>query len=275
MAQFFLRWTLFAVAVFAVGPLAGSLFEGLYAVNGAPAVTMLVSASPASTVFATVAAFAIAAIYGLVTARLVGAAFGFFTTGAILAWAAWQAGPVSEILRAAGANAPLTTFAIEGLILGLAGAGLAWLQVRIARPVTADQAKPTEPLISTDSAVGLLVTILVGAAVAWILAREGRKGQTIAAAGGAALLAATAARGFAHNCATVSFFLGIALLAAIGPVATGLIGGADILAHAYANTLFPLGWISPLDWIAGAFMGIPLGMTWAGSMIEKQAPATA
>jgi len=42
---------------------------------------------------------------------------------------------------------------------------------------------------------------------------------------------------------------------------------------AIGGDLFTLAMPMPLDWLAGAFWGIPIGLSWAESMVEK--PATA
>jgi hypothetical protein len=37
--------------------------------------------------------------------------------------------------------------------------------------------------------------------------------------------------------------------------------------------MFTLSWIAPLDWIAGGLIGVPLGVSWAASLIDKRVKA--
>ena len=64
----------------------------------------------------------------------------------------------------------------------------------------------------------------------------------------------------------------IAVLAIVGPLSGEALASSGVVATTYKGNLFPLANISALDWIAGGLLGIPLGVAWAGSMIEKRHP---
>ena len=68
--------------------------------------------------------------------------------------------------------------------------------------------------------------------------------------------------------------IGAALLVSVlGPAAGAILQGSDIVEASYANGLFPLARITPLHWLAGVWMGAPLGGAWAASMLEKKSEA--
>ena len=65
--------------------------------------------------------------------------------------------------------------------------------------------------------------------------------------------------------------LAMTFLAAIGPVASlAFHGSAGVLRAAYSGNYFGLASPLALDWVAGALLGLPLGLSWSGSMIEKR-----
>jgi hypothetical protein len=71
----------------------------------------------------------------------------------------------------------------------------------------------------------------------------------------------------------LAFFGAMAILGVAGPVVAAVLPGGNggVVRASYAGTLFPLGLSMPLDWLAGAFLGIPMGLSWAGSMTEMKA----
>ena len=42
------------------------------------------------------------------------------------------------------------------------------------------------------------------------------------------------------------------------------------LDYAFANQMLTLANPAPLDWFAGALLGAPIGMSWAGSLVHKR-----
>lgn len=269
-----LRWTLLVIALMVVGPIAGRLVAMAEAPDGGPDATMLLSTTRFVAIFGTLAALALSTGAGVVVARLAGLRSGFFAAGLVLIWPAFQSATVKGVIGWSRSGEPLIFLAIEGALLAVAATGMALLILRAAHkspPIGPDQPpREHDSLFSPTSLVGFAGALLVGAVLAWLIAREGLKGQTFAAAAFAGVFGAMVGCVVSHRSSPAAFIAGVCALAVIGPIVTTVLHGSEALVRANANTLFPLGWVAPLDWVAGAFFGVPMGMAWGGSMLEKR-----
>lgn len=265
MTRSIIQWTCIFVAALAVGPVAGWLAASLRAPDGGISATGLTSEAPIIGLVKMGAVVLLAGGMGVAAARLVSAKTGLFCAGLVLAWGAWRSGRMDEILRRAQSPAPLWSLAIEAAVLG----ALALIVgVAILKAGKADQRDHADALTSPAAGVGALVALVVGGVAAFFLARSEMVGQTFAAALLAGMLGATVGRVVRHT-APLACFLGAgAVLAIAGPAAGALASGPNVMADLYAGTLLPLARPVPLDWLAGIFMGVPMGASWAASMIE-------
>ena len=86
----------------------------------------------------------------------------------------------------------------------------------------------------------------------------------------------TLARVLAHRSAGWATVLGVCLCGVAGPLLASTVDPERLLSGMYSGSisseLVSLARIAPLDWLAGVFMGVPVGMSWAGSMVEKRVP---
>jgi hypothetical protein len=118
-----------------------------------------------------------------------------------------------------------------------------------------------------------LIAAVIGAALgAYLIAAEALKGQTVFAAIGGGVLAAAFGRLASQSVSPVLFLIGVVIVATLGPVTATLAHppGLGLVQAAIEGSLFRLARPLPFDWLAGGFIGVPLGLWWAGSMIEKQ-----
>ena len=259
-----LRWTLYLAALLVLGPLAGSLTGALHGVDGSPDATPLVSSAPVPGVLAALGAMVIALAGGAVAAVLIGVDGAFSVAGLILAWAAWRSGVVNELIRTAHSARPLFSLAIEGLLFGAVALAVA------CAVAAAGKRQPTDPVhrFFGTRPLPVIATGFVAAAVgAWLVAVTPLKGQAMAGAMVGGILAAAAGR-LADPEAPVPLLTAPVLILAIIAPLTGFVtkGGADVVQAAYQGALFPTANITPLDYIAGAFLGVPIGVSWAASM---------
>jgi hypothetical protein len=289
-----IRWTFYLAALLIVGPLAGSLMARLYAPDGGRDASPLVSTSPGLGLALGIGVLLLALVLGALAARFCGAKPGLSTAGVVVAWAAWRTGTIDQMIRTAHSGGPLTRQAAEGALLGALGIAV----VLVITAAGASHREPNEPSLPTGeyrfapslkrasagfaasfrppAVIALPFAILAGAVVAGLVAATPLKGQAVFAATFGAVAAAAAGR-LAYDEVSFPFlYLSVAMLAVAGPL-TGLTagGGLAVVKASYANTLFPLANITAMDWIAGALLGVPLGVAWAGSMVEKRASATA
>lgn len=274
------RWIVYVVAVLAVGPLAGGLTAWLRAPDGGGDATPIVSTSPALGVAAALAAVAIALAVGVLGARLAGARAGMTTAGLVLAWSAWRTGTIDQIIRSNETGAVLWSLAVEGAVLGLAGVAVAFVLDAVGHPEGATDGTEAPGAARRPGRSALLpgvvlppafVGMIAGGVAAWFIAQTPLKGQAVAAAVIGSMFAAAAGRLVDARAALATLAVPVALLAVVGPL-SGIVMGAtpNLLIAGRNGGLFPLANILPLDWIAGGLLGIPLGVSWAASLIEKR-----
>lgn len=285
-----LRYLVPLLALFAAGPLAGHLTGALRGRDGGGDASLLVCAAPGSGVVAALVVMALAILMGVIAARTLGHRMGLFSAGLVLAWAAWGTGRVDVILAQPHTEGALRMLSLEGLLVGVLGVIGAAVILRIpvmrfALPETRDPGhehyhfveEPTEYFNST-APMALAAAVAAGGVIVWLVAQETLKGQTFAAAAIAGVAAAAAARVAAPRVSSVWVFGAVALLAAASPLIASFKHPTqmDVVQASLAGRLFVLARLLPLDWVAGAFTGVPIGLAWATSMVDRHAePAVA
>jgi hypothetical protein len=291
MPRIVLRWIVLLATLFAIGPAVGSTVDRLRDVDGGGAVTLLVNGSLGGGLLAAVLTFAVAGALGYCATRFFSLSTGIMCAGSVLGWSAWGMGRIDEIVRRAESGRDFPLLAAEGLVVTLLSASIMAFMERAhdthAKPdsqparrellstlITGDDRAPKLP------ALGLAVVggAIVGGAVVWLIAVTYDRGQTLAAA----LLGSLAAAGTAHiiagmmRCTITALppMLSMAILAAVGPLAAMQMHGDAMVDAMVADRLFALARPVSLDWAAGAMLGVPIGLSWVGSMLEKRTPET-
>jgi hypothetical protein len=286
-----IRWTFYLAALLLAGPLAGSLMARLFAPDGGHDATPLVSTQPALGLALALGVLLLALILGALAGRFCGVKPGLSTAGLVVAWAAWRTGTIDQMIRTAHSSAPLLRQAVEGAMFGVLGLGL----VLVVSAAGARYREPHEASLPTESygfaaslsrnlrALGasfkapritaLPIAVLAGGVVAGLVAATPLKGQAVFAATFGAIAAAAAGRLVEEEVSFPFLYIPVVLLAIVGPLTGLMAGGGNIVRASYANTLFPLANITAMDWLAGGLLGLPLGVAWAGSMVEKRVTA--
>lgn len=295
------RWVLVVASLLFIGPFAARMLGSVRDVDGGHAVTILVNGDMGRALVGGLLVFAAAAVVGLVGSHFLSLNTGMMSAGLVLAWGAWSegatdGGTLENIVRRAGNGKDLPLLAIESLVLTLLAAGLTWAMVRVAhraqQPVT-DPTAPVKAGVGAKAEAGapaliygkgdkpqfallgsMLAAVGVCGILAWLLAVSGAKGQTFAAALigaiGAGAAAQTAASSKEFHVTPVTPILAMALVALAGPlIAMGMHDGRVVDA-VYAGTVFSLARPLSLDWAAGAVIGVPIGLGWAGSMLDRR-----
>lgn len=269
------RWTIYLIALLAAGPAAGWLTALARGSDGGPG-TPLTCVSPAIGIAAAFGAVGIALLVGLISIRVIGAAHAMTASGYILAWASWRTAQVDDVLRCAGSGSPLTRLALEGAILGIAGVASVILLTFFSRDARSRDWSVKRSMLGQNAHICILVGTIAGAVAAWLIAATPLKGQAVFAGVGGAIFAAAACRLVQFDAPVVVMMIPVTILATLSPVSAMILHGTGgAVAAAYKGSLFPLSHVTPLDWIAGGMLGIPIGVSWAGSMIEKRTPDSA
>jgi hypothetical protein len=274
MMQALLRWVIPLGGLLVVGPLAGMCTAGLRLADGSDRATLLVSTSPMMGLVLGAVAIALAAAVGMVGARLINVSYGLFSAGLTLAWAAWGTGDIDAIVRSYQAATPLWRLAAEGAIVGSLGVGACWLILRAGRRPGATPAPVFEEgNVWALRGRGLAACLLGAGVVAWLFAPESMKGQTFAAAAFGGMFGAFALKMAARGVTPLVVFVGVAVLATAGPAVASFYyaPASGFVKAVYAGSpggALPLVRILPLDWLAGALVGVPIGLSWGGAMTE-------
>ncbi|TVS07130.1 MAG: hypothetical protein EA423_04680 [Phycisphaerales bacterium] len=277
------RWSWLAIAILIIGPAAGVLTASLTRADGGADATFLVTGSIPAGLLAAIGCAVLALVAGVPAARLFGPRTGLSSAGFVLAWAAWRSGRVDHLLRASDSPAPMTTLAIEGAVFGLLAILTAGVIVALALPrnqhereqyLFEDGRFPLLKLVSPPALLATIVTAVIALVVAWTIAVNAMKGQTVMAAIFAGIFGAAAGRlagaMIKDEIPPLSYFFGFLIAAVAAPLIATASHGPELLAAADASTLFAAARLTPADWFAGAFLGVPIGMAWVHSMMDRQ-----
>ncbi len=268
MSKALWRWMILGIALFAAGPLAGGMAGAVRGPDGGPGASALVSESPITGVALTLGAIAVATAVGLLGARLASVRSGLLAAGLTLAWAAWHSGRLDEVLRSAQSARPLRVLAVEAAGLGALGVVAAWLIERAGRKASG-QSEARRPGF-VDFAKAMALGIVAGGVASWAAARSEAVGQTVAATMAAGVFGGLVARLAAPGLPYAALIGAGFVLAVAGPVTASLIDGDQAIRRLYEGSIFALARPMPIDWLAGLFIGVPLGSSWAASMLEKK-----
>jgi hypothetical protein len=277
-----LRWVLYFAAILIAGPLAAAMFAGLRLADGSPRATVLLASPVVGGIVALIVAVLLAVIMGVLTARLVfSVRAGMIAAGLVLIWPAFRSAQADELIRSAGSAAPLWPLGLEGAIVGVLGLAAAVAIIVLGGAFETGDDPTNDPPLEQPAPRGVLARtlgtqmllatgagVLAGAAAAFFVAATPLRGQAIGGAIVGALAAAVAARLVDLRAPLPGLMIPVAILAVLGPLSGALVGGS--VQAAYAGRLFPIANITPLDWLAGGFLGIPLGVAWAASMVDKR-----
>lgn len=287
------RWAVPLIALLGVGFLAGELASSLHAPDGSSNTSFVLVTSIGQGVIACLGTIGLAAVMGMVGARWVSPRVGLLCAGLVLVWAARRTGQVDQIInlvagmgasgavgKAVSVSTTLYMLAAEGLVLSVLGVVLAWVIVRVPMSEWARQGTHTRPdgpplepskLWEPTSLAAFAVALVAGGVMTYLFAQETIKMQTIAAAIIAGATAAIAGRLTSQTVHAAVMVGAVVLLGAIGPlvVVLGTNGTAAIVRAAQAGTMMALARPLPMDYLAGALIGVPIGLSWGNSMVEK------
>ncbi|MFA6044548.1 MAG: hypothetical protein WC718_06155 [Phycisphaerales bacterium] len=284
-----LRWILILMCGLALGPWALHLLEGIRDVDGGHATTLLANASPVLGFAKGALVLFIAAVVGILGAYAFSLGTGYMCAGLILAWSAWGVSTLPELVREG--HVPLVSLAAEGLLVTLCAAALAGAMSVISNARQPADASPPRKraggwwaLLAADqdgvgipkAAVAALgAGVLAGGFVVWLVAASQDHGQVFAAVLCGAIAAGVAGQLTASNSGAtlspVTTILAMLVLAAVSPILAQVLHGAQLTSAVYGGTVLPLARPLSFQWAAGAMIGAPIGIGWAGAMLDARA----
>ncbi len=260
--------------------LAGMALAALACVLAAPALmssrgsivpAALLAERPLLALLSVTGALFVAALIAAAVGRMTNAAVGTFVLGSGLFVLAGRTHTVFEAARLEGlAKAP-----IELLLWTAIGAGALLMLFHLSGwfkdiEPTADDRRP-HWLWSVEALKAAAAGALVLPAV-WLLALTAMKGQVIAAVILGSVVAGLAGRLFSPHVQPVLLFLSPLVFGAAGHW-FGLMqldGGVSQADAAAMGLLSHLSLPMPLDYLAGTFIGAPIGYGWAKSFLQHE-----
>lgn len=286
-----MRWVLILVSGLALGPWAYHFLEGLRDSDGGHATTLLANAAPFGGFLKGVVVLVLAGVVGGLGSYVFSLGTGYMCAGLVLAWSAWGVSTLGDLVREG--HAPLGSLALEGLLVTLAAAGIAAMMSVISKrrqPEGTGGTRRAAPswgawsLLAADSngqgvpkaaGAALGAGIAAGAGVAFLLAAGADVGQAFAAALCGAIAAGVAgqlvASSYGATLMPATTILAIMIIAAVSPVIAGVMHGGGLASVVYSGDVLPLARPLSLQWAAGAMIGSPIGIGWAGAMLDARA----
>jgi hypothetical protein len=288
-----LRWVFVLGVLLFVGPVLSHFMGAIRDIAGSEEVTFLANATLLRGVAMALLTFVLAGVIAIVGTWAFTLGTGLACAGILMAWAAWGHGTTEGILRLAAGNGPLVTLAVEGFLAVTAAA------VIVAGATVVNQRRQPAEYAGRFNGTGMRSLIILhsddderrekwlaaaGASVfaaglaagllSWLLSVNPLKGQVIFAA-----LVASIGAGFAATYVSARFrmltspalaIVGVALAALFVPLVARVLHGPQLIEAMYAGKLFAGARIGPTDWAAGALLGVPVGVSWAGAVIDAR-----
>jgi len=292
IARSFLSWAFILLVLFAIGPATAALSGNVADSLGTHDASLLLSASALRGLVIGVAIFAITAFVTWFGAYAFTLGIGLTCGGFVLGWASYGLGSVERIIRLNGANTNLVLLAIESLVVIMVAAFITVIACRIAegrQPGASNESRRRTPIsvflaasaLSEDRGAWLKIiapfaaSAAAAALAATLIAANGLKGQTLFAGVVAGIAAGFAGAYVASAMKSMVWplvpMLAMALTAAVGMIVTKFTHGSGLVEAVYADKLLALGRILPLDWAAGGLIGVPMGMSWRGVLLDARA----
>lgn len=285
MSRATFRHILTALAVLAIGPIAGAIAGDTRLPGGVRGATPMTGEFPLRSALLMLIALAIVGATGTLAARLYGARQGLLSAGLVAVWVASRQGTVERSLTSARSAGPLTLLMIEGILIGAIALMIVWIILRVSRGSHGSPGGPgTEraSFVIGASTFGFAASLAAVGAVcgAYLIGVEAMKGQVLFAAFAGSVLAGAASRFVRHDVglsgpAALGTFAGVAFVGVLGPVWASVCLGDGVVAAAFAGSLPRVSGIGPSDWLAGALLGVPVGDAWASAMFQSAAPEAA
>lgn len=276
MRQAVIQNTLFCVALFVLGPLAWLAVRGLIDADGGHGTTLLHNSSIVRAVIGGLIVLAIAMVAGLLGGRLVSIKGALLDAGVVLAWGAGGLGSALSVARVYGGGTGVAgafkLMSIEAAALGVVGAAMVIVLARFAKH------EPRHDEHARSNPWGGLALAVAGAAIGvWLVAQSMLKGQAIGAAMVGGIGAGICAFFTGRNTPAWVPVAGVMLVGALGLwAATMMLPGVKLGEAVISGKVIAFGRLTPMDYLAGAFIGTPIGMSfgqWMGGWAHHSAGA--
>jgi hypothetical protein len=275
IVQGFWRWIVIPAGAAVAGGLCAVAVPHLVSSDGDAATSVLAASHPVIAAGVLLAGLAGAMLVAAAVGRLTNAAVGLFVLGCGLMVPALRSGTIRELALGGGS---LTAAAVETLVWALIVGVGAVVVFAAAGPLpdmdpTDDDGRPVR-IGSRDGWLGALAGLAV-LPVVWVVCQSPMKGQAFMAVVVGAMVAGMMARLVKPHAVPVLLFASPCVFGAVGQIiAAGSL--TPPLADDYV-TLAIAAWNKPmpLDYGAGALLGVSMGLGWAKTFLHTPEQAAA
>ena len=202
---------------------------------------------------------------------------GMLIIGIGLGWTCLQLESVQTVIL----DGSTGLLAAEGMLWGLLVLLMAATVLRIGGPyvnLMQNDDGSTDHWANSVAAIKLAACGACVLPVVWLIAQSPRKGQVVIATTLGGVAAGLVGRLASPTVQPVLLFPAVCVFGALGQWVTGLWLPSDPAALVAAGQLPAIVLPLPIDYAAGALIGVPIGISWANSFLEKQdssqSPAT-
>jgi len=268
------RWTIFIVGFVLTVLAYWSAWPFLRSATGDLGPTVVQSMTPVVGIAAMMAATAVSIVIAVTVARRVSPLSGMAVFGAGLGWAGLELAGMRDIVLAGDAGYVVA----DGIGWSIAVLVTSWLAIVMGRPVEDVHPEavghPPDPLRSAD-AIRMLIVGVAALPVVWLFAESHMRGQMLAATVLGGLAAALVGRMWSPHVQPILLPVGVVLAGSLGSWVLAMFLPGD-LARAWTTGAVPhLMLPTPVDWAAGALLGVPLGFRLAASFIKHEGESVA
>jgi len=276
------QWLARALSLAIVGPLCARLAHSIVSSDGSHQTTLLTGNSLSQGILMLIAIMLITLVMGVGIARLVDRREGLLNVAFVLGWVAWTSGRLGEVYRGDPGSTTLIRLSLESVLISGAMLVILMLMTNPSKGMgdgQPDEVSRFDPAaikntLSTSAGIGSMLGAIVGAFVIAILfGQNDLPGQSVGvgfiagiASGVLGTLAAgaLAAEDDRENPTPYAPIVIGGMLAGIIAPLVGLLvpGGPKLLGATLIADLPGYLVLSPMAWIMGALLGVPIGHSW-------------
>jgi hypothetical protein len=265
-----IRSAIVVISLAVVGFLGDWQASALTSSRGSLGPTILQSLSPISSLMGVLITVAVASLIGGFVGRLTSTTTGMFILGFALFAMALKLEGAEELILSEGSFNLLILEAILLSAIILLGAIIVF---GISGPLKCVQKRTSEDRLTIQVGKAVLISLTI-IPVIWLIAITPDKAQVIGAAAVGGIVIVVLLRQFLGSMQPLLLFALPTAMGGIGYFIGVTLGGTDPSSFAQqemSTLLFPM----PLDYAAGAIIGLSLGLSWTASTENETAPELA
>jgi hypothetical protein len=266
----------------------GMIVAGLVCAQAAPYLvsprgdrgpTVFLAQQPIAAALALVVCLALTTLLAGIVGRTVNAIVGVFVLGAGVFALDSRLTSLRELAFASPDRSTLFGLAIETAVLAVVALMMVWIVFRMSGGM--GDVEPREDgsrphWLVSDAALKCAAAGIIVLPAVWVLAQTPLKGQVIAAAFLGSMVAGLVGRLVSPHVQPMLLYSSAVVFGAIGHVIAGVTTRLPLDDAYIAGALSALARPMPLDYLAGALLGVSFGLGWARSFLHHEdVPAAA